>query len=414
MSSNAPAVTPSTYAAPEPETPPNAGGWQAISSEESAAVVEPPPVESAAEAQIDEGWTSAYDEQQTVDEILGAARYTPATSIVEPEVPTTSASFFQSSESTTSSMPDAAIPDMAIPDTAIPDTAIPDMAIPDTAIPDMAIPDMAIPDVAIPDVAMPDATIPDVAVPDVSSDDLSKPDMAPEVAAPEAVASIQRDAAWRNPNETPIARAETLRPTDAPAVVDLAVTQSQPTPAQEPSKSRLSPILLGLIGLIVLVGLAFLIISLLSGDGNSSAVGSEAPSTTIETAAPAEQEDGLDDVSVFELRAGDCIVGDIGSGQITQVTRVDCEQEHQFEVYREVLIDSSITTFDEAEISSYAEDVCSTSLDSYIPPDDPRGLSFKFLQPTEDSWNQEEEPDRVVTCLLFDDDEPLIGRANEQ
>ena len=399
MSSNAPAVTPSTYAAPEPETPPNAGGWQAISSEESAAVVEPPPVESAAEAQIDEGWTSAYDEQQTVDEILGAARYTPATSIVEPEVPTTSASFFQSSESTTSSMPDAAIPDMAIPD---------------TAIPDMAIPDMAIPDVAIPDVAMPDATIPDVAVPDVSSDDLSKPDMAPEVAAPEAVASIQRDAAWRNPNETPIARAETLRPTDAPAVVDLAVTQSQPTPAQEPSKSRLSPILLGLIGLIVLVGLAFLIISLLSGDGNSSAVGSEAPSTTIETAAPAEQEDGLDDVSVFELRAGDCIVGDIGSGQITQVTRVDCEQEHQFEVYREVLIDSSITTFDEAEISSYAEDVCSTSLDSYIPPDDPRGLSFKFLQPTEDSWNQEEEPDRVVTCLLFDDDEPLIGRANEQ
>ena len=261
---------------------------------------------------------------------------------------------------------------------------------------------------------MPDATIPDVAVPDVSADDLSKPDMAPEVAAPEAVASIQRDAAWRNPNETPIARAETLRPTDAPAVVDLAVPQSQPTPAQEPSKSRLSPILLGLVGLIVLVGLAFLIISLLSGDGNSSAVGSEAPSTTIETAAPAEQEDGLDDVSVFELRAGDCIVGDIGSGQITQVTRVDCEQEHQFEVYREVLIDSSITTFDEAEISSYAEDVCSTSLDSYIPPDDPRGLSFKFLQPTEDSWNQEEEPDRVVTCLLFDDDEPLIGRANEQ
>ena len=150
--------------------------------------------------------------------------------------------------------------------------------------------------------------------------------------------------------------------------------------------------------------------------------GEDSNTATADVTEPAEEvadeepeavveEPGPNDVSVFDLRAGDCIVGDIGSGQVTQVTKVDCQEEHQFEVYREVLIDSSITTFDEPAISAYAEDVCRTSLEAYVPANDSRGLMFKFLQPTEESWNQADEPDRVVTCLLFDDDAPLIGRA---
>ncbi len=140
---------------------------------------------------------------------------------------------------------------------------------------------------------------------------------------------------------------------------------------------------------------------------------SDAPAST-DASAPSTNDDGGEenpDVSVFALRAGDCIVGDIGAGQVTKVTKVDCEEEHQFEVYREALIESSITSFDEEAISAYAEEVCRTSLEAYIPPDDDRGLKFKFLQPTEDSWNQAEDPDRVITCLLFDDDAPLVGRA---
>ena len=134
-----------------------------------------------------------------------------------------------------------------------------------------------------------------------------------------------------------------------------------------------------------------------------------APSTDTTSTDDEESEEG---VSVFALRAGDCIVGDIGAGQVTKVTKVDCEEPHQFEVYREALIEPSITEFDEEAISAYAEEVCRTSLEAYIPPDDDRGLKFKFLQPTEDSWNQAEDPDRVITCLLFDDDAPLVGRAN--
>ena len=80
-------------------------------------------------------------------------------------------------------------------------------------------------------------------------------------------------------------------------------------------------------------------------------------------------------------------------------------------MYREALIDSSIVEYDERAIAANAEEICRNSLAAYIPPDDERGLQFKFLQPTEDSWNRSDIPDRVITCLLYDEDGPLIGKA---
>ena len=148
-------------------------------------------------------------------------------------------------------------------------------------------------------------------------------------------------------------------------------------------------------------------------DATATDVEPTVTTATPETVEEPEATPSTQEASVFDLRAGDCIVGDIGAGQVTRVEKVDCELEHQFEVYREALIESSITEFDEEAISTYAEDVCRTSLAAYIPADDDRNLRFKFLQPTEDSWNQPDDPDRVITCLLFDGDgDPLIGRAN--
>ncbi|MGI9606584.1 MAG: septum formation family protein, partial [Acidimicrobiales bacterium] len=141
---------------------------------------------------------------------------------------------------------------------------------------------------------------------------------------------------------------------------------------------------------------------------------SSAPTTSeATTEAPASTEDPLagQQVSVFELRAGDCIDGEIGSGQVQRLVRVDCSVPHSFEVFREALIDSSIDEFDLEAISDQAEDLCRTSLEAYVSPDDERDLKFKWFQPTEESWNQEDEPDRVITCLLFDEDGPLTGRA---
>lgn len=285
-----------------------------------------------------------------------------------------------------------------------------------------------------------------MAAPDIAAPDFETPN---PVAASAAAASqpIERADAWRKPLETDTGRTDVETLPRTPGVVDLAirdeVKEAPPEPAKRNWKMPLG--ILAVLGLILLI--AWLIAQLFAGntstntdaattttapqaaettteleaDGDADAdeaaadAATGAPEVTEATPSTEAQDSGstIQDASVFDLRAGDCIVGDIGAGQVTRVERVDCEEPHQFEVYREALIESSIETFDELAISQYAEEVCRTSLAAYIPADDDRNLRFKFLQPTEDSWNQVEDPDRVVTCLLFDgDDEPLIGRAN--
>ena len=411
---------------------PVAGGWQAIAPE-TAPVSPEPSIADGGEGDDEDGWTSAYEERQVVSDILGAAGETPEAA---PGLKGLGgvATGLGVGAALSGLTPSPTAPEVTMP-TVDPIPTAPEATIP--TAPEVAMPTVdAIPQVdpipAAPEVAMPtvDAipqvdpipTAPEVAMPTVDAIPQVDPiPAAPEVAMPtvdpipptgavDTDATI-RGAAWRTPNETPL-RQEPIHPTNAPSVVDLAVPQDRATPEEETSKRRLGPLLAGVLGLALLIGAAILISSLLSGGDDDTAAEAATPETTTTAAVPVEEVSADATTSVFELRAGDCIVGDIGSGQVTEVTKVECEEEHQFEVYREVLIDSSITTFDEGAISAYAEDVCRTSLEAYVPATDSRGLSFKFLQPTQDSWNQADEPDRVITCLLFDDDAPLLGRAN--
>ncbi len=469
---------------------PRGGGWQAVQPDAPSGEA-PEPTSSGLTGMFssqqpdqtiddtsepEDGWTSAFEERQTVNDILDAAPAAPSV----PAEPDPSVAFLQGAPTVPqtptppAAIPDLAIPDLAAPNAAIPNVAAPDVAVPNVAMPDVAAPNVAMPDVAAPNVAMPDVAMPDVAVPNPPAPQASIPAVEtppvaapeifiPEVQAPTAAAPtvpepglatpnmdlanpvpfdtaverqssdpIERSDAWRKPTEAGAVARPASAPAGAPEVVDLAVPQDAPTEAPEPTGSSIRPILYGVIALAAIIGLAFLITQLFTGDDDTtddSAVATDTteqdedsadldPADTERSQEPptteAETEDDSPEdtsVSVFELRAGDCIVGDIGAGQVTEVSKVDCEQEHQFEVYREALIESSITVFDEEAISAYAEEVCRTSLEAYIPPDDDRGLKFKFLQPTEDSWNQADEPDRVITCLLFDEDAPLVGRA---
>ena len=331
------------------------------------------------------------------------------------------------------SAPDMAIPDVSAPDMAIPDVAIPDVSAPDLDVPD--VPDLSAPIADIPDGMAPAATLPTGGLPTLSGLGSVDPVDGNNATIPRGTdIPIGRKDAWRKPlapdASTPVADATVTTP-GRPEVVDLAIPQEAPIPVAEPKGRNWKMIGGVLLSILALIVIAWLISSLFAGN-DTATTQTEAPANTeasadadatSETEAPtaaettsaqateaSEPATSEGDSSVFELRAGDCIVGDIGAGQVTRVEKVDCEQEHQFEVYREALIDSSITVFDEAEISAYAEDVCRTALENYVPNDE-RGLKFKFLQPTEDSWNQEDSPDRVVTCLLFDENGPLIGRA---
>ena len=393
----------------------SAGGWQAIGEvptpepeldiETESASFEV--LENHGETVEEDGWTSAFEERQVAGDVL---------------------------DDTAPPVAAAAPPSIDIPDAE----PIPDLATPVVDIPDAAVPDMAAPVEHASIDPAPIEPMPEVSVPEPAAPEVAQPEPRNAVATP-----IERQDAWRKPVTGESVRGDVITapapaPSRAPEVVDLAIPEDHQHEIIEPPKRGMKMWLgiLAVIGLLILI--AFLLASLFSGNSTtntndattSTAVESvdetttEAPtSTEAEAVAEPEVTEPADNneatstsegeaASVFDLRAGDCIVGDIGAGQVTRVEKVDCEVPHQFEVYREALIESSITSFDEVAISAYAEDVCRTSLDAYVPDNTEQNLRFKFLQPTEDSWNQEEDPDRVVTCLLFNGDEQeLIGRA---
>lgn len=235
---------------------------------------------------------------------------------------------------------------------------------------------------------------------------------------------IERDEAWRKPTDG-ATTTETTTVRGAPEVVDLAVPESRAAAVGASTGLPWGAILKGLGLVAFLVFLALLINILFFGEDdtglNTSSptdTSSSAPSTVASTTTSAASSTSSTtattagtEVSVFDLRQGDCIEGEIGSGQVQRLIKVACSEPHEFEVYREAVIDNTITTYDEPAIEAQAEDVCRTSLAAYIPADDTRDLQFKWFQPTEESWNQPENPDRVITCLLYDENEKLVGRA---
>ena len=198
-------------------------------------------------------------------------------------------------------------------------------------------------------------------------------------------------------------------------MVDLTPAKTSPFELEESSGPN-SSVLGGVLGAFLLLGaIVWLAISLFTGGDSNDDTATDDPTDTAATdTATDPNTDGTDDgrniISVFDMRQGDCIVGDI-AGQLTEVEKVDCDQEHNFQVYREALVDNSITEFDESAITSFAEDLCRATLVETVPDDDDRGISFKILQPTIDSWNDSGNPDRLVTCLLFDEDALLVGRV---
>ena len=134
--------------------------------------------------------------------------------------------------------------------------------------------------------------------------------------------------------------------------------------------------------------------------------GGHAPTTVPETTTTVGPS------TLLDIATGDCfnedIAGMVSRDQLATVPQVDCDTEHRFELYREALVTAEIEVFDEVAIAAYADEVCQISLDAYARTED-HGLEFIALQPTADTWNSEQDPDRVVACLLFSD-ELLVGR----
>ena len=378
-------LTPDDLAVPEDvdiaEAPVAASGWQAVTEPE--------------EQVLAEGWQTSLPEEATV----------PAVDLSPP------------------ALPDTELP--AIDGTELPatdGTELPAIDVTESS----AIGGIELPE--IPEVEAP--SVPDLPLVEEPAATLTSAPLAtfepPVIATPE-FEEVSRDDAWRKPSAEAqdTLAAPLATSTTKPDVVDLAVPESTTPPLFEDSGPNKGVIGGAVAALVLLGGIIWLSLRLFSNGDEVAETETDVPDAEqsedeagiLDGAENTEDDSGTDSeeggqvISVFDIRAGDCIIGDI-DGQILEVERVDCDEPHDFEIYREAIIDT-VPEFDEIAISAFAEDVCRTSLAELVSPDDDRGISFKFFQPTVDSWNQTQNPDRLVTCLGFDDDAQLIGRLDE-
>lgn len=247
---------------------------------------------------------------------------------------------------------------------------------------------------------------------------------------------IERNEAWRKPGAEGLTTSANGGAAGAPQVVDLTVPAATEELTSDESHPRTLAGMLLVVALVVsIVALAALIGWLFTrvNDGDTATVPSSSTAAPLSeddddqataTSDPADEATGEDasdtsavevnedpDVSVFKLEVGDCIGEAIGEGEVQTLDAVDCAEPHAFEVFRQANLTSEITEFDNDAITTEGERICAASFDSVIPPGDERSLRFKWLQPTPDSWELEENPDRLITCLLFDEDGPLTGRV---
>ncbi|QNG17518.1 hypothetical protein G4H71_07000 [Rhodococcus triatomae] len=118
-----------------------------------------------------------------------------------------------------------------------------------------------------------------------------------------------------------------------------------------------------------------------------------------------------EEVDVFDLKVGTCLVDDLGLGDESVTVQggqqtVPCSEPHTFEVYAEHTMSGSVfpgedETVDEASVE------CSDAFGSFVGISyDDSTLDLFYLYPTEDSW---EDGDRIVSCLITDPAGPTSG-----
>lgn len=135
-----------------------------------------------------------------------------------------------------------------------------------------------------------------------------------------------------------------------------------------------------------------------SGGGTTTSSSSERETSTTTSSEPQE-------VDVFDLTVGDCIIEDLGGLGDDSVTveggqrTVPCSEPHTFEVYAEHRMSGSTFPGEEAAIDEASEE-CSLAFEPFVGMDyNDSELELFYLYPTKESWA---DGDRIVTCLIGD------------
>ena len=118
------------------------------------------------------------------------------------------------------------------------------------------------------------------------------------------------------------------------------------------------------------------------------------------------------DMSVYQLRAGDCFNGgervaeETGQERtVKRVTAVPCDQAHDNEVFAvfEHPAAAEARFPGEEAVNQVAQDGCLERFQPYVgQPYDGSELKVAVIAPGEQSW--QEEDDRVIACILYGDE----------
>jgi hypothetical protein len=103
-------------------------------------------------------------------------------------------------------------------------------------------------------------------------------------------------------------------------------------------------------------------------------------------------------VSVTELRAGDCFIGS-EEDEISEVDGVPCDEPHEYEVFAVQDRDGDTYPTD-AEFDAIFESICVSAFEPYVDaPYDTSAIYASFITPSEGSWD---DGDREYVCYLFE------------
>lgn len=111
-------------------------------------------------------------------------------------------------------------------------------------------------------------------------------------------------------------------------------------------------------------------------------------------------------VDVFTIAVGDCLNDENIEGEVSDVVKVDCAEEHNSEAYASIIMDDGDFPGD-AVVEEQAVADCTTEFNSFVGLDyQASALDFAYYYPTEASWGN---GDREILCLIVDPAGPVSG-----
>lgn len=169
-----------------------------------------------------------------------------------------------------------------------------------------------------------------------------------------------------------------------------------------------------------LAAVAALSLSACGDDSSDDNAGGDSTATTEETSpeetpagetpaeeTPAEGEEPEGETQdVFNVGLGDCISNFNAEEQVSELTVIPCEQEHDQEVFAVFEVPDGEFPGSEA-FQAQVESDCVGEFEAFVGmPYNESALHIQWLEPTEESWAQ---GDRELVCTVLDPAGPVTG-----